>query len=283
MRSNLTYRFGAAFAGLSCLALAAGGCAPAADSDAPVVVDHRFDIVSYNMPNILASDVKKCVSVANLLKGQKFSDVELIQRATDTGMEFWRYLDRETLKADDVADVLPFGGDVSSVLSILPGGISLPMRNAEACGEYSGGVIVKSGFLSIRESLDMAQAADPKIWETLGTTRDALEGGLVTLEAQSAQLADVSLAEKTSCVAIYQAKKISDPALEPYSNIWMGSLVSAIQGGDLAPDNIRIQSEYWRALANNGVTGLTKLSGYEEQQASCEALVNKAISDAEGA
>lgn len=234
------------------------------------------------MPNLLASDAKRCRIVGNLLAGEKFSDNELVQRATETGMELWRHIGREFLDADDVGDVLPFGGDKRAVESILPK-LPTPSATGEACGEYTGAIVVQTGFLSIRESLNMAEATDPTIWEKMGRTRAELDSGLNLIEAQAAELGGASIADKVSCVAIYHANKMTDPSLAAYSNIWMTSLVSAIQDGQVAPDDIRAQSEYWRALANNGVEGLTKLSGYEAQNASCEAQVDQAVSaQAEG-
>lgn len=193
-------------------------------------------------------------------------------------MSYWRVVDRQFLSDAAVSDVLPFGGDVDEVESILPSGFGLPGRNSEPCAEYAGGAIVEVGLISLGQSIEMAEAASPGMFEKMGMNIDTINAGLETINRQAAALKQRDLGDRVSCTAITHAEKYNDPSRKPYAAIWTAALTDAIEQGELDAAQIREQSQHWRALAVNGLDGLAAVAGVEEKAQMCNSWLNEAIS-----
>lgn len=238
--------------------------------------DHRFDLAPYNMPPILTSDAKKCISVGQLVRGQKPVDSDVGQKMFERVLDYWEALNKNVLAGQSVGDVLPFGGEVKKVKSILPRLLKTPEAIGHACGEYGGGVIVKIGILSLRDSFAAAMAVDPDIFKKQGIDMDVVDAGMKLLDGYAAALSDVSAKDTVDCVAIFQIAKIGEPTLEPASNVWVVAMVNAIESGKLDAGNIRQQSAFWRALAD-GAEALAKVEGMNEKAGQCEGWLNAAV------
>lgn len=261
---------------LSLSAMALSACSQAVAYD-DAVTDHRFDLAASNMPPILTSDVKRCVSASKSANGEVPSDDEGVMKMFELVLDFWQVVDQTMLSSENAPQVLPFGGDAEAVKSIMPEGLKLPAAVGEACGEYGGAVIVKAGLLSLKESIDIPMREDPAIFDDMGVSVDDIMTGLGIISAQAAGLNELSVSETVDCVAIYQAAKVSNEALEPYSNIWLTAFVEAVEADKIDPENIRQNSTYWRVLANEGAGAVVEKDGYQARATQCDAWLNVAI------
>lgn len=258
------------------LAVSLVGCSPSAAPDINVV-DDRFDLIRFNMPDVLVSDAKKCVKISGYMKGQKFSSNALVQKASEQAMSFWRVVDLKLMGGAGVKDVLPFGGDAETVETILPTGFGLPFRNSEPCAEYAGGMIVEIGIISLSESIEMALATDPDMFDDMGMTVEDIEAGLEIIAGQAKQLDALPVSDRVACTAISHVEKREDPSRAPYASIWTAALTSAIERGELAATEIRQQSVFWQEMAVSGVDGLTGFDGLEVKAEACNAWLDDAI------
>jgi len=238
--------------------------------------DHRFDLAPYNMPPILTSDAKKCISVGQLVRGQKAVESEIGQKMFERVLDYWEALNKNVLAGQSVGDVLPFGGEAKKVKSILPSLLKTPEAIGHACGKYAGGVIAKIGILSLRDGIEAAMAVDPDVFKKQGVDMDVLDAGMKLLDGYAAALNDVSANDTVDCVAIFQIAKIGDPSFEPASNVWIAAMVNAIESGKLDAGNIRQQSPFWRALLD-GAEALAKVEGMNEKAEQCQGWLNAAV------
>jgi hypothetical protein len=229
------------------------------------------------MPDILASDAKRCVKGAPLLRGQGGAQDSVSEQLFENILDLWQVIDVSLLSNGEPDEVLPNGGDPSKVASIFPSGIKLPTAVAHACGEYAGQVAVRIGLISAADSIDVALEEDPQVFEKAGLDLEQVRAGLKVLDGQVKGLAGLAVADKVHCTAIYQAASVSDGNLGPYFNIWRAALIGAIEAGELDPAQIDARSVYWQALATTGAEAVTSTEGYQAQATRCDGWINEAV------
>jgi len=262
---------------LSVLALFVVSCiAPSGENQAPVD-DDRYDLMAVNMPPLLTKDAKSCTKVFNFGGVGNLESDDPVKQAFNFGLDFWQALDASMLSDENTHEVLPYGGDPKNVPSILPKGIKLPTKIAHACGEYAGEVVVKIGILSLEESVEIAHAVDPELFERMGTSLEQVKDGLSVLAAAAEKLSPLPIDDRVHCVAIYQAAASKDKSLSTNLNIWMMALVDAIENGDLDSKGIREKSVFWQALATSGPQAVISTEGFQEQASKCDRWINNVM------
>jgi len=260
--------------GLLCLSIAA--CAPKGKYDV-AVDDDRFDLLALHMPDILASDAKKCITGAPLLRGQGGDQDSISEKVFESVLDLWQVVDVSFLSNGEDLKVLPDGGDPKSVESIFPNGIKLPAVVANACGEYAGEVAVYIGLVSVSDSIQVALKNDPEVFEKMEMSTEQVMSGVKLIEKQAAALDNLTIADRVQCAAIFEAAGASDENLAPYATIWRAALVRLIEAGDLDPKSIREQSKYWQILAEKGSDAVLSADGYQQQAEKCDGWINEAI------
>lgn len=243
--------------------------------------DDRFDLIALNMEPILVSDAKNCVEIAEFSQGYKADGAELEQKIFDNSIDIWAHVDTKFLKGLEATDGYIKSGQVyhsnnADTKSLFETSFSRTEK-AHVCGEYAGKLSVKIGVMSLRESFEAAQVSNSKIFEEMGLDIDTLLTGLRVMELRAGNLSSRSSSEKISCVALYQGNKSLNPQFEPYSNIWMTALVRSIDAGEIAPEKMGDDNEYWRVLVDEGVSKLSEVSGVGDFNTQCEGWLNEAI------
>jgi hypothetical protein len=264
----------------SFLALCLAACtSPNGEYDAPVE-DGRYDLIASQMPDILTSDAKQCAKVINFARGERVENGSAVEQAFSLTVDFWQVVDEDFLSKDDVADVLPAGGNPEAVPSILPSGVRMPTKVAEACGKYAGETLVTMGILSLSDTIEMALEQDPDIFKDMGMNAAQVRQGVEVISAQAAPLVKLPHEHLVSCVAIYQAATKSDLSLKPRSTVWMAALVQAIDAGGIDPKKIKEKSAFWRLLESQGVDAVMANDGYQSKASECDASLDGAINAA---
>lgn len=250
-------------------------CSPAGQYDV-AVEDDRFDLLRFNMPDLLASDAKRCVAGAPLLRGQGGAQDSVPEYLFEKVLDLWQVVDVTMLSVGNPADVLPAGGNPEGLASIFPK-IKLPNAVANACGEYAGEVAVEIGLLSLSDMIDVALKENPEAFEDLGTSSEVVLEGVAIIEAQAAALNEVGVADQVHCLAIYQSAVVSNVELAPYRTVWLESLLRFIESGDVDPSELREKSVFWQTMAESGVDAVIEMDGFQNQAEKCDEWINMAM------
>ena len=133
------------------------------------------------------------------------------------------------------------------------------------------------GILSVRESIDVALASDPKVFERQGADMAQVNAGIEMIDGLAANLSRVPVNDMVDCVAIFQAAKSSNSVMQGQSTIWIAAMVDSIQSGRLNPNNIREQSAIWRALHEGGPKATLGVEGLKAKSGQCLAWTNEAM------
>jgi len=248
------------------------GC-KAANLPELTVLDDRYDLIALSMAPILTSDARECASLISKARGQKV-DNKYLQAASELAVDYWHVVERDILSDADVGDVLPYGGDTTSVKSILQkGGAGLVEKNAELCGEYAGAVVVAIGTLSLRDSIEMAEGVQPGMFEEMGLTLEQVYAGVDQIGTQVDGLKSAPLSDRIDCMVLSHVSKQNDIQMQSMAAIWTAALTESIESGALDETKIRQQSSYWREFVANGREGVLALDGVSEKGEACNQLM----------
>ena len=263
---------------LGCTVLS--GCDSMSGSQA-AKTDSRFELTRFNVQSILVSDIKTCKNTMHLAKlgeGQLSDENKmLLSRITDV----WSRLNAD-VKAASVSKsgALVKGEFLASkpegLASIFAEDASIEAK-AEACGEVAGQAVVKVGLVSLAQSIDLAEATNPGIFEKMGYSLEQVKAGVKIIEGKMAPLYDAKEKQVIDCVAISQSNTLKDAANSQFSDMWVQVLNQKIEKSELSPLAFSERSAYWRAFVGQEDGGISSLEGFDAQAASCKSSMTAAL------
>lgn len=242
--------------------------------------DSRFDLSRYNMAPILVEDIKKCQMAMRVGALGKSQIPEDLQEAFQFSADVWQNIVLDMKTYGDGAKALVDGEFVKEspgdLKTIFAKGDNLTARSHK-CGTVAGKLIVAVGMLSTRESVEIAEATNPGIFDGMGVSKADLEALFAKVDGRVAGLADVEKDQLLSCVAVSQAKALNDTGAAKEAEVWVQVLNARLADADAATSGFAEKNTYWRSFAKFGNGRIEQLDDYETTSAACQAHTRKVM------
>ena len=273
---------------ISVFSLAIISCGQGAEAvGGDVLVDSRLELVSYQIRPLLVSDIKKChnvMRIGGLGNSSLLSEAE--QKMFRLTSDAWRSV-HGNYKADSKKNSKAlikgkFVEEVPGDLSTIFAETDTITDRSHKCGEVVGKLAVSSGLMSFREGINLAEEANPDIFEEMGVNREQLEGTILLKEMRVLELSDSDRDTVISCVAISQAQTLQGSSNKNSSDLWAEILNNKITNDDFSAMGFSDENQYWESFVLHGADEIETIEGYTSFKNECSNKASAAFKASQG-